>query len=169
MEDKLIVLTKQNLTCAAGSRLPCPSSDRHLEGSSGPAALMSSSDSGSEQSDDGQSAFVDSGSAASRNKRKDAPTNDGGGDENEEVAPTKRQRREADVSDGDDSENSTSLSDLDSDGDTPLQELVNNNVQRPRSRFLQKQERVQELCQNTSRTLLTLNCIIRRRRKMMPR
>lgn len=89
---------------------------------------MSSSDSGSEQSEDGTSAFVDSASSSGRNKRKDAPdTTAEGGDENEDVNQAKRQRRTG-RSDDEGSGNSTSLSDLDSDGDTPLQELVNSNV-----------------------------------------
>lgn len=92
---------------------------------------MSSSDSGSgsEQSDDGTAAFGDSASSSGRNKRKDAPGAgaDGGADENEDIVQAKRQRRAA-GSDAEDSENSTSLSDLDSDGDTPLQELVNSNA-----------------------------------------
>lgn len=88
---------------------------------------MSSSDSGSEQSEDGTSAFVDSASSSGRNKRKEAPDIADAGDENEDVNQAKRQRRTA-GSDDEGSENSTSLSDLDSDGDTPLQELVNSNV-----------------------------------------
>lgn len=89
---------------------------------------MSSSDSGSEQSEDGAGAFVDSASSFGRNKRKDAPEdNDGGADENEDAGQAKRQRRTA-GSDAEDSDHSTSLSDLDSEGDTPLQELVNGNV-----------------------------------------
>lgn len=100
---------------------------------------MSSSDSGSEQSEDGNSALADTASSIEHNKRKLAA--DSGDEDEDEVEvdenqpggtrQQKRQRRtggqDNDGSDSDDSHNSTSLSDLDSDGDMPLQELVNSN------------------------------------------